>query len=554
MKPGVISESESKSRGKEVVLKSSLMTPAVMSNKHVGLSAAGCSQQATAGGQASQPLPPAGQPHAGREDRYISTDKRNAPSRDGASNRAPSFSAVNHNKPHPTRLQLLCFKIRRSWIFKKIAQCLTEKELCRLQLLDKYFYDVQVPRLMKKCTLTLEKSRLHFLNQDYIILFDLLNVTKRKRKVYAEPDIWPLQSQLGPVESESGINYLNLWNQQSLEINGKIYMTGGAIAGTRSYLKTTTVLDENTWEFKAGLADMHHARDAHGMISWKNRYIIVVGSWHVDSSTRTCEIYDIKHNQWHLLPDLNEGTCAPGLIIVGDRYLYKLGGTTDISKVEMLDLHKIDLRPEQVDKQAEKARARQMKNNYDTFMCFSDYSSDFDTGLYAEQGPVLPMHPDVEMDNQEAGADAELNDLGMTSNENLWITITTCNKMGRKATINRCLLYPLRPYPLECDQFLVLGCHFGRSEAPFCYDTTKNKYVKFQKQDVFVDMYRSNDILRFDKSFVYIRPFVKVGEPSEAVKVYKYYLEKTKQDLNKVIKFEENGPDRSLERGPSSMS
>lgn len=42
-----------------------------------------------------------------------------------------------------------------------------------------------------------------------------------------------------------------------------------------------------------GLADMHHARDAHGMICWKDRYIIVLGSWHVETSTRTCEIYDI---------------------------------------------------------------------------------------------------------------------------------------------------------------------------------------------------------------------------------------------------------------------
>ena len=68
---------------------------------------------------------------------------------------------------------------------------------------------------------------------------------------------------------------------------------------------------------------------------------------------------------------------------------------------------------------------------------------------------------------------------GISSNENLWVIITTCNKMGRKATINRCLLYPIRPYPLDCDQFLVLGCHFGRSEAPFIYDTSKNKYLKF---------------------------------------------------------------------------
>ena len=61
-------------------------------------------------------------------------------------------------------------------------------------------------------------------------------------------------------------------------------------------------------------------------------------------------------------------------------------------------------------------------------------------------------------------------------------------------------------------------------------------------------MYRSNDILRFEQSHIYIRPFVKVGEPSEAVKVFKYYLEKTKQDLNKVIRFEENGPDKSADR------
>jgi hypothetical protein len=120
-------------------------------------------------------------------------------------------------------------------------------------------------------------------------------------------------------------------------------MTGGAIAGTKTYLKTTTVLDETEWKFMGGCANMNHARDAHGMISWKERYLIVVGSWHVDTSTRTCEIYDIKKNKWNMLPDLNEGTCAPGLIIVGDRYLYKLGGTTDIGKVEMLDLTKVDI-------------------------------------------------------------------------------------------------------------------------------------------------------------------------------------------------------------------
>jgi hypothetical protein len=38
---------------------------------------------------------------------------------------------------------------------------------------------------------------------------------------------------------------------------------------------------------------------------------------------------------------------------------------------------------------------------------------------------------------------------------------------------------------------------------------------------------------------------VKVGEPSESVKVFKYYLKETKEDSNQVIKFEENGPDKA---------
>jgi hypothetical protein len=39
-----------------------------------------------------------------------------------------------------------------------------------------------------------------------------------------------------------------------------------------------------------------------------------------------------------MLPDLNYSTCAPGLIVIKDRFLYKLGGTTNIRKIEFLDL------------------------------------------------------------------------------------------------------------------------------------------------------------------------------------------------------------------------
>ena len=100
-------------------------------------------------------------------------------------------------------------------------------------------------------------------------------------------------------------------------------------------------------------------------------------------------------------------------MIMKERYLYKLGGTTNIRKIEVLDLDK----PEQ------------------------------------------------------------------------WITINSNNQIGKKSSINRCFLHPLR----NEDKFLILGCHFGRSETPFTYHTEKNIFKKFKKNDLQIDMYRSND-------------------------------------------------------------
>jgi hypothetical protein len=49
-------------------------------------------------------------------------------------------------------------------------------------------------------------------------------------------------------------------------------------------------------------------------------------------------MYDTLSNKWYTLPELNYSTCAPGMIVVKDRYLYKLGGTTNIRKLEFIDL------------------------------------------------------------------------------------------------------------------------------------------------------------------------------------------------------------------------
>ena len=100
-----------------------------------------------------------------------------------------------------------------------------------------------------------------------------------------------------------------------------------------------------------------------------------------------------------------------------------------------------------------------------------------------------------------------------------WITINTSNSMGKKSSINRCLLHQ------TCeDKFLVLGCHFGRTECPFTYHIDKNEFKKFQDHEVQIDMYRSNDVVQLDEHSIFIRPFVKVGEPPENVKVLQYFL------------------------------
>lgn len=78
-------------------------------------------------------------------------------------------------------------------------------------------------------------------------------------------------------------------------------------------------------------------------------------------------------------------------------------------------------------------------------------------------------------------------------------------------------------HPLYEDKFLVLGCHFGRSEFPFTYHTHKNRFEKFQSNELQIDMYRSNDVVQFDNASIFIRPFVKVGDQPENVKVLQYF-------------------------------
>jgi hypothetical protein len=86
-------------------------------------------------------------------------------------------------------------------------------------------------------------------------------------------------------------NAQSLWNHQSIEVRGKIYSTGGAVANTKIYLNHCHRLNEDTFEFE-DMTPMKHERDVHGICGWRDRYIICVGSWH-GTGQKTCEIYDV---------------------------------------------------------------------------------------------------------------------------------------------------------------------------------------------------------------------------------------------------------------------
>lgn len=131
---------------------------------------------------------------------------------------------------------------------------------------------------MSTVEVVMKKVRLHLMNNDYVIIFNMQNFTKTRRYL-------------------TNREVPHLWNSQSIEVKGTIYITGGSLANSKTYLNTTYRINENYWRLE-GMANMHHKRDAHGIISWRNQHIIVVGSWHIEGSTKTCEIYNINTNKW----------------------------------------------------------------------------------------------------------------------------------------------------------------------------------------------------------------------------------------------------------------
>lgn len=90
--------------------------------------------------------------------------------------------------------------------FKFILNFLPNIEVVKWQLLCKYFYEVQIPRSIQSCHVRTVKHRLHLINDDHIILFDLLNLTKTMRKLKWEK-AFKFHNQFGKIEPSKIANY-----------------------------------------------------------------------------------------------------------------------------------------------------------------------------------------------------------------------------------------------------------------------------------------------------------------------------------------------------------
>jgi len=109
-------------------------------------------------------------------------------------------------------------RVASSMCFMVVLEFLRQVDLIHFQQLSRFFYTVQMPRCLPNMRVASRGTRLHLLNSNYIVTFDLLDWTKSKRLI-------------------KNNDFQSMWNQQSIEVRGEIYMTGGAIANTKTYLK-----------------------------------------------------------------------------------------------------------------------------------------------------------------------------------------------------------------------------------------------------------------------------------------------------------------------------
>jgi hypothetical protein len=94
-------------------------------------------------------------------------------------------------------------------------------------------------------------------------------------------------------------------------------------------IKVKINFDEFDFEY-TDLPNMNHGRASHSMIQCQD-YLITIGG----INTKTCEIFDLKKNQWEELPDLPSTLVNPAVALVNN-FLYVFSGSGSLNSLDRI--------------------------------------------------------------------------------------------------------------------------------------------------------------------------------------------------------------------------
>jgi len=124
----------------------------------------------------------------------------------------------------------------------------------------------------------------------------------------------------------------------SIEIGNQVYLSGGDNDHGK-FLRSFYLYDEIRGGF-IPMADMQQGRSRHALVAIEDKRIIyAIGGETESGVTNTCEVYDVRENDWKMRVKLVERRCGLGSCYIEGR-MYAIGGWNKyyLDSIEYLDL------------------------------------------------------------------------------------------------------------------------------------------------------------------------------------------------------------------------
>ncbi|CDW83317.1 kelch motif family protein [Stylonychia lemnae] len=224
-----------------------------------------------------------------------------------------------------------------SYAILEVMQFLDKKELYRIQILEKYFYDKLIPNCIKEmkswnqqaCYIAFEKSQFFYFLDRNTLKWDQkkVNLVTKKGKI------------------QTSFRFDEMW-AKVLQIQDEIYFIGGNLYFHYSSKQCYRLNLKN--QMMHEITSLSKQRYGHGLCHL-GQYIYATGG--VDNYSiylDHCERYDLLNNTWEDIPKFDCPIFSHSLISVRKRYLYSFGGMYEKpeaykyqERLMRLDTHKI---------------------------------------------------------------------------------------------------------------------------------------------------------------------------------------------------------------------